>query len=133
MGEPITQAVAYFTGDETNDVVVAVSGDDPKLTGAVQIFLNQGVDDFNEWPGLTSIKPITVGREPSGVAVGLFNNDEFVDFAVSNAGDNNVLVFINQGKGNGSFNSPVLIDVGQRPAMLLRVISMSMVLLAQAI
>ncbi|MEE9130442.1 MAG: FG-GAP-like repeat-containing protein, partial [Phycisphaerales bacterium] len=116
VGEPIVQAVADFTGDATNDVVVTVPGDDPRLDGAVQVFLNQGLDEFDEWLGLASIKPITVGREPSGVAVGLFNADAFVDFAVTNAGDNNVLVFINQGKGNGTFNVPVPIDVGQRPS-----------------
>ena len=116
VGEPNKQAVADFTGDTTNDVVVAVPGDDPLLTGAVQVFLNQGIDEFDEWLGLTSLKSIPVGREPSGVAVGLFNKDEFVDFAVSNAGDNNVLVFINQGNGKGMFNQLPPIDVGQRPS-----------------
>ena len=116
VGEPIVQAVGDFTGDVTSDVIVAVPGDDPQLNGAVQVFLNQGIDKFGEWFGLVSIKPISVGREPSGVAVGLFNDDAFLDFAVTNAGDNNVLVFINQGKGDATFNPPVPIDVGQRPS-----------------
>ncbi|MEE9130413.1 MAG: FG-GAP-like repeat-containing protein, partial [Phycisphaerales bacterium] len=119
VGEPIVQAVADFTDDATNDVVVTVPGDDPRLDGAVQLFLNQGIDEFDEWLGLASIKPIPVGREPSGVAVGLFDDDAFIDFAVTNAGDNNVLVFINQGKGNGTFNVPVPIIVGARPSAVI--------------
>ncbi|MEE8153777.1 MAG: FG-GAP-like repeat-containing protein [Phycisphaerales bacterium] len=119
VGEPIVQAVADFTDDATNDVIVTVPGDDPRLDGAVQVFLNQGLDEFGEWLGLASIKPITVGREPSGVAIGLFNDDAFVDFAVTNAGDNTVLVFINQGMGDATFNPPVSIDVGQRPSAVI--------------
>ena len=115
-GEPTVQTVGDLGGDETTDIVVAIPGDDPKLPGHVQVFLNQGIDDFDEWLGLTANKAIPVGIEPSGVAVDLFNADEFLDLAVANAGDDNVLVFFNTGAGDGTFEPPVAVSVGGKPS-----------------
>ncbi len=116
-GEPNIAAVSDLDGDGTDDVVTAIPDQDPLVNGVVQIFLNQGTI-MGEWQGLVPNMPVTVGREPTGVAVGLFNTDLFVDVAVTNAGDNTVSILLNQGTGDGSLSPPVDIIVGNRPSAI---------------
>ena len=117
-GEPSIEAVGDLDGEGTDDVVTAIPDQDPQVNGVVQVFLNQGTDMFGQWLGFVANDPVTVGREPSGVAVGLFNTDLFLDVAVTNAGDNTVSILYNKGLGNGALFDPVHITVGNRPSAI---------------
>ncbi len=118
-GEVTVQAIGDFDGSTFTDVIAAVpvvAGAAAGPQGAVQVFLNQGTDKSGTWLGLVSLDPVTVGVEPHGIAVGLFNMDSFPDVAVTNAGSNSVSILINQGNGDGLFDPPVEIPmVGNRP------------------
>jgi len=87
----------------TNDVVIIVPDPDPQLPGAIQVFLNQGTTGAGIWLGFASNTPITVGADPSGIVVADFNNDGFLDIAVSNATDDTVSILLNTGAGNATF------------------------------
>jgi len=109
-------------GPGTEDVVVLVPGDTPLDPGAVLIFFNEGTNKMGMWQGLVPADPITVGLEPSGVTVGLFDMDPYLDIAVTNRGDDSVSILINDGDDTGNFtvaqvveglNQPSAITVGE--------------------
>ncbi|MHC5006119.1 MAG: right-handed parallel beta-helix repeat-containing protein, partial [Planctomycetota bacterium] len=102
-GEAIRQATGDLDGNGTIDVVVVIPNEDPTVPGTVQVFLNQGTDEMGEWLGFAANAPITVGRDPSNVAAGLFNGDPHLDVAVTNAGDDSVSILLNDGLGTGNF------------------------------
>ncbi len=106
-----------LNGDGLDDVVGAIPDPDPKNSGHVQVFLNLGLDG-GVWQGFSVNPPILVGSEPSGIRLGLFNGDPDLDMAVTNAGDDNVLVFLNTGFGDGTFLSPSSVPVGDRPSSI---------------
>ncbi len=95
-GEPGVHAVGDLDGNGTIDVLAVIPDPDPLNNGAVQVLLNGGVEG-GKWQGLSPQTEITVGRAPSGAAVGLFNGDLFLDLAVTNAGDDNVTILLNNG------------------------------------
>ncbi len=102
-GEPTTEAVGDLDGDGDIDVVVVIPNEDPLEPGSIQVFRNQGVDQDGVWGGLVSNDAIAVGRNPNGVAVGLFNDDDDLDLAVINTNDNDVWIFLNTGQGDATF------------------------------
>jgi hypothetical protein len=102
-GEAIREATGDLDGNGTIDVVVVIPNEDPTVPGTVQVFLNQGTDELGQWLGFVANPPITVGRDPSDVAVGLFNGDSYLDVAVTNAGDDTVSILLNDGLGMGNF------------------------------
>ncbi len=61
------------------------------------VFLGAGNGTFSQAAG----SPYTTGSSPYHVSTGLFNNDNFPDFAVTNGNSSNVSVFL--GTGTGSF------------------------------
>jgi hypothetical protein len=118
VGEPNVQAVGNLDDDANNtvDVVAVIPDPDPQVAGSIQVFLNQGNDQEGAWLGLLPNDPITVGKNPSGVAVGLFNADGHLDLAVSNANDDTVSILTNQGTGDGSFVVTSTVAVGAAPS-----------------
>jgi hypothetical protein len=96
-GEPGVHAVGDLDGNGTIDVLAVIPAASPLEDGAVQVLLNGGVDGLGKWQGLTPLAEITVGRAPSGAAVGTFNGDAHLDLAVTNAGDDNITILINDG------------------------------------
>ena len=116
-GEATVEAVGSFdaAGNDTQDVVVIIPGSIPSGTGNVQVFLNQGNDNkTGDWNGLQAGELIPVGNIPSGITAGFFNDDAFLDLAVSNAGDNQLSILL--GDGNGSFIPGPPEGVGQAPS-----------------
>jgi hypothetical protein len=115
-GEPIIESVGDLDGNDTVDVVAVIPNPNPLLDGLIQVFLNNGVDGGGGWLGLQAQAPITVGRNPSAVAVGLFNADPHLDLAVANAGDNNVWILINN--GDATFFVAGVVTVGPQPSAI---------------
>ena len=115
-GVPVQEATGDFDGDGTTDVVVVIPDLDPSLPGSFQVFLNQGNDEFGEWLGFVALPAITVGLDPSWVTVGQFNFDAHPDVCVTNAGDDNVSIFLNDGTGNGTFLAAMNVAVGDGPS-----------------
>ncbi|MHC5113258.1 MAG: FG-GAP-like repeat-containing protein [Planctomycetota bacterium] len=88
----------------TLDVAVVIPDADPSVNGQVQIFLNLGNDMGGNWLGLDPQLPtITVGPDPSGIAIGNFSLDDYADLAVTNRFDSTVSFFINNADDTGTF------------------------------
>jgi tetratricopeptide (TPR) repeat protein len=85
-------ASAILTTSGFHDLLIT----DP-VGNTVTVLLSNGDDTFKEATG----SPITVGKQPSAIVTGDFNNDGFQDFAVTNFADNTFSLFL--GNGDGTF------------------------------
>jgi hypothetical protein len=105
--KPYALATGDFTANGKTDLAVANFGD-----GTVSVLLGVGNGSFNAAPG----SPITVGSQPTSVAVGDFSGDGTPDLAVANSSSNTVSVLL--GTGNGAFTaaSGSPITVGADPS-----------------
>ncbi len=95
-----------FNGDSIYDV--AVSLQPTAEIGQIGVFLGNGDTSF------TAGDTYTVGRWPSGVTSGDFNNDNILDVAVFNSYIGNISVLL--GNGDGTFQAPQDFDLGADPA-----------------
>lgn len=98
---PNTIGVADLNADGKADMVTVNEGD-----GTVYVFLGNGDGTF------ASPNIISVGGQGQieTIAFGDYNGDGKLDFAVAGANDNNVLVLL--GNGDGTFGTPMQIDIG---------------------
>jgi len=101
---PTALAVGNFNGDGYPDLAVANGVDN-----TVSVLIGNGDGTF----GAATNSPISVGKNPTGVAVGDFNNDGNPDLVVANGGDNTVSVLV--GNGDGTFKAAVSYPVGSSP------------------
>ena len=76
-------------------------------SNSVSILLNSGTGTFG------AATPITVGLNPTSVAIGDFDGDGYLDLAVANHNSANVSIL--QGYGDGSFSPPTNFAVGSGP------------------
>jgi len=89
---PYAIASADLNHDGHPDLVTANEAD-----GTITVLLNNGTGGFTQAPG----SPITVGTQPTGVAIKDLNDDGIPDIAVANYGSNTISILI--GKGDGTF------------------------------
>ena len=106
---PIYVAVGDFNGDGKQDLVVTEFGDRPARVGSVDILLGNGDGTFQS-PGI-----LTVGSAPFEIALGDFNEDGKLDFAVTDGTNGAYLVL---GNGDGTFQMPILVAPGMKPVTL---------------
>jgi hypothetical protein len=98
-----TGQVAIGTGVFRNDSTkfATAQPDDVVLvnntSNNISILLGNGDGTFVEAPN----SPIAVGKSPTSVVVADFNNDGFLDIAVTNSVDNTISLF--RGNGDGTF------------------------------
>ncbi len=117
-GLPSGVAVGDFDNQNGIDLAITLPNENPLMNGSVLVLLNAGTDGMGTWLGFSGTTQTTVGKEPSGITVGFFDNDSDLDIAVTNAGDDNVLVLLNTGVGDGTFNLEPPIVVGDQPAAI---------------
>lgn len=68
----------------------------------------------NGYPGIQLRPSLPAGAIPSSVVTGDFNGDGKLDWAVANAGDNTVYIYL--GKGDGTSQLPIIVPLlGQSP------------------
>ncbi len=101
---PYAIASADLNHDGYPDLVVANEAD-----GTITVLLNNGTGGFTQASG----SPITVGTQPTGVAIGDLNNDGIPDIAVTNYGSNNISILL--GKGDGTFTAGTTLAAGSNP------------------
>ncbi|CAF1482117.1 unnamed protein product [Rotaria sp. Silwood1] len=85
-------ALGDFNNDNQLDIIIA-----QRENKTIRIFLGYGNGAFPTKPTIS----ITSSSLSYSIAVGDFNNDSWLDFAVANYNDNNIGIFL--GYGNGSF------------------------------
>src|ERR1700688_123946 len=113
---PIFLAAGDFNGDGKTDIVVSDLGALPSGgNGNLTILLGNGDGTFQ--PPFT----LSAGVTPSAMALGDFNGDGKRDIAVLDFGNfsgNNGAMYILLGKGDGTFQPPVLLNAGSGPAAI---------------
>jgi hypothetical protein len=102
---PYAVVVADFNGDALPDVAVSSRG-----TARVVVFRQTGPRTFA--PGV----PYTTGLLPTGLAVGLVDEDEHEDLVVANNGSDDVTVLL--GNGDGTFEFQEAVPVGRGPVAI---------------
>ncbi|CAF1551502.1 unnamed protein product, partial [Adineta steineri] len=103
-------AIGDFNNDSRQDIVVTNSGNDN-----IGVFFGYGNGKFqNQTTYLTGI-----GSRPQSVAVGDFNNDNYLDIVVANYGNESIGIFL--GFINGSFSNQIKYSIGfgSRPSSII--------------
>ncbi|CAF1552120.1 unnamed protein product, partial [Adineta ricciae] len=98
---PRSITVGDFNDDLWLDVVVSNSG-----TNTIGIFLNYGNGTFKEQMTF----PTGDNSMPLSVTLGDFNNDTYLDIAVTNYNTHNIGIFLNY--NNGSFRNQITFSTG---------------------
>jgi hypothetical protein len=88
---PSGVTTGLFNADANQDLAVTNAND-----GTVSILINDGTGDG----AFTLTSTIATGTSPSAVVAANFNEDSFVDLAVTNEGDDNVVLLLGDGAGN---------------------------------
>ena len=99
---PWSVAVGDFNNDKHLDITTANWGADN-----VAVVLGYGDGTFTK-PALYSTG---VGSQPGSIAVGHFNNDNYLDITATNYGGNSISVFL--GYGNGTFRNVTIFLTGK--------------------
>ncbi|CAF4742513.1 unnamed protein product, partial [Rotaria sp. Silwood2] len=99
--QPRSIAVGDFNNDDFIDIVVANSG-----SNTIGIFLSHDNGTFTD----QNVYTTGFQSSPYSVVTNDFNNDNFIDIAVTNYRTNNVGIFF--GHGNGTFSTQISFSTG---------------------
>ena len=102
-------AVGDFNKDGNLDIVATGSSTAKGYT--VSVLLGTGT-------GFQTYQYYSTGNGPTGVVVGDFNNDGWLDFAVGNSLDNTVSIFLNKADGSGTFTLKQVAAAGGNPVTI---------------
>jgi hypothetical protein len=105
---PVDLVAADFDGDRRFDLAVLSAS-------TIHLLKGQGNGRFTDFP-VASISTGAGTRGNFAIGAGNFNQDSFLDLAVSSRDGNRVAVLL--GKGDGTFETPRLFSVGERPGGL---------------
>ena len=108
-GSPLAIVIANFDNDSFDDIAITLAGTDAQSPGNILILISDGLGGFS------SSQQIAVGANPVSVTTGDFDNDGFLDLAVSCANDNAVYISQNAASGDGSFTTSWGFSVGNNP------------------
>lgn len=88
IGLPNDLTAVDFENDGDVDFMLSVPAGNAFQPGAVVLVRNNGFDERREWLGLSDqLVVVGVGTQPSSIASGYFNDDEFPDFVVAHTFD----------------------------------------------
>ncbi|MCU1262484.1 MAG: repeat-containing protein, partial [Bryobacterales bacterium] len=107
--QPIFLVVADFNGDGFNDIALADFG-----AKQVTLLLGNGAAGFSPAPK----SPISVGTNPSSLAVGDFNKDGQPDLVVTNSSDNTATMLLGDGAGGFTPSAQSPLATGKFPSFV---------------
>jgi hypothetical protein len=108
-GFPGGVAVGDFDGDGKLDAVVVGGGSTKYPYSGIGVSLGSGNGSFTQASG----SPSFFGQDLSAIVAGDFNGDGKLDVAVTDYGANAVLILL--GNGDGTFQAPITVPVGNAP------------------
>ena len=122
---PISVAIATFNSINGGHPDLAVAN---QADGTITILTGNGDGTFVA-PAVTCTLPscialpavvagtVTTNASPSAIVTGDFNDDGFMDIAVTDAANNQVSILL--GNGDGTFQTPVSYPTGNKPVALI--------------
>ncbi len=111
-GFPVAVAVGDFDADGRLDAIVAGGGSTTYPGSGLAVSLGKGDGTFMQASG----SPISLGKNFSAVVTSDFNGDGKLDLAVTDFDDNSVMIVL--GNGDGTFEVPTVVPVGNQPDAL---------------